>query len=196
MKREELKEQNRRRILQAATELMIQQGIAHTSIKEVSEKSGISFVTMYKYFDSKETLTEEVVYDFQKQHLDQLLEEVTNKDLSFKEMIRVFEKNQQELEELLGPEGFEEFRVFGQKSERISVYFKEMQQQLVTMLIMAGRVSGVIHTKASNQSIMMLVSWLMEYIENRHEELTENQMADLETLFMYGLAGKDEHKRK
>ena len=143
MKREELKEQNRRRILQAATELMIQQGIAHTSIKEVSEKSGISFVTMYKYFDSKEALTEEVVYDFQKQHLDQLLEEVTNKDLSFKEMIRVFEKNQQELEELLGPEGFEEFRVFGQKSERISVYFKEMQQQLVTMLIMAGRVSGV-----------------------------------------------------
>lgn len=61
MKREELKEQNRTQIIEAAKRLFLAQGIQKTSVRQISQESGISYVTMYKYFADKEALVQEVL---------------------------------------------------------------------------------------------------------------------------------------
>ena len=60
VKREELKEQNRTQIIEAAKRLFLAQGIQKTSVRQISQESGISYVTMYKYFADKEALVQEV----------------------------------------------------------------------------------------------------------------------------------------
>ncbi|WP_421016855.1 TetR/AcrR family transcriptional regulator [Furfurilactobacillus rossiae] len=61
MKRNEKKAVNRNKIIAAAYSLMLHNGFQKTSVRDVSRESGISLVTMYKYFPSKDELVHAVI---------------------------------------------------------------------------------------------------------------------------------------
>ena len=56
MNREEKKALTRRQLIDVATRLFQQHGIHNTDLKTIAAEAGVSVVTFYKYFDSKETL--------------------------------------------------------------------------------------------------------------------------------------------
>lgn len=59
--RDEQKEKRREEILQASLDLFISKGYAATKIKDIAEAVGMSVGLLFHYFDSKETLYEELI---------------------------------------------------------------------------------------------------------------------------------------
>jgi len=90
MKRDAKKQKNRQQIINAGRKLMMEKGVKGTSIRLVSETSGISFVTMYKYFDTKSALAEAVVQDLFTAHSNNILAVVGDSQLDFKTKLREF----------------------------------------------------------------------------------------------------------
>lgn len=58
---EQIREQKRTLILQAALELFADEGFHNTSISKIAKSAGISKGLMYNYFESKEALLKEIV---------------------------------------------------------------------------------------------------------------------------------------
>ena len=56
MKRAEKKARNRQLILTTTTEMIYQVGVAKTNLRQISKLSGLSVVTIYKYFADKTDL--------------------------------------------------------------------------------------------------------------------------------------------
>lgn len=56
IRRERKKELNRQKIIAAAKKLFLRKGISATNVRDISTVSGISYVTMYKYFYDKNDL--------------------------------------------------------------------------------------------------------------------------------------------
>ena len=50
------KEATRRRIIQSATELLLERGLRRMSMEEIAERAGVSRGTLYTYVDSKEDI--------------------------------------------------------------------------------------------------------------------------------------------
>ncbi len=57
------KQELRRAILGAAAELFVEQGYEHFSVRQVAERIGYSATTIYLYFENKDDLLFEVVFD-------------------------------------------------------------------------------------------------------------------------------------
>lgn len=72
-KREQQKEARRCAIIEAALEVFIAQGFTAAKLDDVAERAGIGKGTIYLYFDSKESLLEEVVRQtlFPSNHLEE-----------------------------------------------------------------------------------------------------------------------------
>ena len=58
---EEIRENSRKRIMDAALELFANNGYYHTPISAIAKKAGVSTGLMYNYFASKEILLEEIM---------------------------------------------------------------------------------------------------------------------------------------
>jgi len=72
---DEMREQSRAKILEAALELFGSQGYHATSITQIAKQAGISKGLMYNYFDSKEELMEALVFGVIA-HAEEALEQV------------------------------------------------------------------------------------------------------------------------
>lgn len=59
-------------IINAAIKVMIEKGVAHSSLNDIIRASGVSKGGVYHYFPSKEDLLVGVLVDFQEQHLQHL----------------------------------------------------------------------------------------------------------------------------
>jgi len=59
----ELRDNARQKILDGALELFAEAGFHNTSISEIAKKAGISKGLMYNYFESKEHLLREIVFE-------------------------------------------------------------------------------------------------------------------------------------
>lgn len=60
---QELRENAKQKILDAGLELFAEAGFHSTSISQIAKKAGISKGLMYNYFESKEELLREIVFD-------------------------------------------------------------------------------------------------------------------------------------
>ncbi|TCL55258.1 TetR family transcriptional regulator [Kineothrix alysoides] len=67
---EEEKEQIRRRLLEKASEQMLEKGIKNTKISELAKMVGIGKGTFYHFFSSKEMLVMEVMSQWRREKLD------------------------------------------------------------------------------------------------------------------------------
>jgi len=64
----------RRKILDAAGELMIEKGVVETSLKDIAKKAGMSAGTLYYYYSAKE----DIIYDMADQNLKQITDGLLN----------------------------------------------------------------------------------------------------------------------
>jgi AcrR family transcriptional regulator len=59
---------NRRRILEATSQLIAEKGVTNTTVSDIVDRVGISRGTLHYYYKSKN----ELIYDITTQHLDEL----------------------------------------------------------------------------------------------------------------------------
>ena len=108
MNREEKKALTRRQIIDVATRLFRQHGIHNTDLKTIATEAGVSVVTFYKYFDSKDALIGTIAAEQLNTLFDQIMAITNQTDLRFIEKIKAFaqlsQQKQQEIANTFGDE--------------------------------------------------------------------------------------------
>ncbi|GAP02877.1 hypothetical protein FPFC_030570 [Fructobacillus pseudoficulneus] len=196
MKREELKQLNRQKILAAATTLMTQRGIHDTGMKDVSLQAGISIVTMYKYFPTKEELTEEVVLNFYRDRFKPIVDMAEETEATFATIIRAFKREGEDCERVLGEATFREFQRVIKQSKVVYDYLYNTQMAVMSTLIQKGRASGEINTPASDDVLLMVISWIFTQLGQMKTDLSKEQVQGLQWILRYGAAGRPEDQKK
>ncbi|EEU21835.1 TetR/AcrR family transcriptional regulator [Lactobacillus mulieris] len=188
MQREEKKELNRKKIITAAKTLFLTKGIYATNVRDISKKSGISYVTMYKYFSDKNELVNLVCQELIDEAMANAYSKLNNDTLTF------FEKLQQinfeaEFKQKYGPKVWVDFCSYTNNNPELTSYIEKKVNDSWLMIIRVGRKDKFIQASASDEQICNFLSLVLKL---DHKEFKENIDAYWE-LFWYGLAGKEGH---
>ncbi|MFD0897406.1 TetR/AcrR family transcriptional regulator [Loigolactobacillus binensis] len=188
MKRDLKKELNRKLIVDAAYQLMTKKGIQKTSIKEVSELSGISFVTLYKYFKNKDELADAVALLFFKENAQGLQKIAEDDATDFLTKFQEFSLKPKQIQQNLAPDISDEFLQKVNQSAAVQAYAAEWNQQFWRSMIKAGRADGVINSDVADDVIGLFAGMFTQYVSTHVDD--PKLMPQFEKLFMYGIAGK------
>lgn len=191
MKREDKKAETRQRIIEAACELMLKNGIQKTSVKEISDGAGISLVTLYKYFKTKEQITEEFVIKLFDQEMIMPKQGQANSELPFIELFAMYSRGSALARRDVRPEVLMEVSNVIQSSERVKDYIKKRSHAFWQQMIDYGRNRGEIRSDVPDSVIQMQFAMMADFITRaRPEPVSDQEIQQLESLMMYGLAGK------
>ncbi len=116
---EEIREERKALIKEVALEIISEEGIHNTSISKIAKRAGISKGLMYNYYESKEQMIKEIIFD------------------GFNQFIRVFDPNKDGLLTDEEAKYFidEVFRILESNIKYWSLYFSVMLQPKVMLLI-------------------------------------------------------------
>lgn len=189
MKRDLKKELNRKKIVEAAYQLMTKKGIKKTTVKEVSELSGISFVTMYKYYKNKEDLAEAVALQLFKESSQQLQGIAEDDSLGFLMKFQKFGLMTGQIQKSLSSDINNEFMNIFAESNAVQSYASEWNNQFWKLMIKSGRESGEINSDVTDEAIGLFANMFTQYVSTHisNPEL----MPQFEELFMYGISGRE-----
>ena len=190
MKRETKKKINRQKLVDAAFELMSTQGIQETSVKAVSEAAGISFVTMYKYFPTKDDLVMAVVQRLFEKHMTAMMGLAKDQSLSFQERLHAFLRYAANLRDEFSSHVGHEFFEFSHRHPELRTQVNQWQDEFWQLIIADGRRSGLVRGEISDQAARLFIQ-MMEAQAIAEGPLSETMMVQLEDLCLYGLAGKE-----
>jgi AcrR family transcriptional regulator len=89
--RQEIREQTRQALLQAATAEFARQGFERANINRISQAAGFAKGTVYNYFDSKRALMLALIDEIAGAHLDHIREHVAREGGPARRLARFFE---------------------------------------------------------------------------------------------------------
>lgn len=187
------REQKENAILQAALTLFMDAGVQKVSIAEIAAKANVSQVTIYKYFESKENLTQLVL----KFYVDQIWEEQKkqlNSDLPFLDKIKQITFSKSDYANQFNSQFFQYFMndYSTGKSYVEEIYTREAIPRMIA-LFDEGKEQGFINQNMSNEAILVYMQMFKDYLQQKDVSLTVLPMTeDLITLFFYGIVGKKE----
>lgn len=186
MKRDEKKKANKQKIIDAAYILMMTDGVKNTSVRDVAKKSGISYVTMYKYFEDKEALVSEVVLKLFNNYSNQLMD-IVKTDMDFWKKLEAFSKNANQMQKDLNPELFHCFFKVINGTGEVAEHASAVNNELWKTLIKDGRESGAITIGVSDDSIIMFSNMFIRYVNNPANNVTGRYYEEFERLFANSL---------
>lgn len=187
------REQKENAILQAALTLFMDAGVQKVSIAEIAAKANVSQVTIYKYFESKENLTQLVL----KFYVDQIWEEQKkqlNSDLPFLDKIKQITFSKSDYANQFNSQFFQYFMndYSTGKSYVEEIYTREAIPRMIA-LFDEGKEQGFIDQNMSNEAILVYMQMFKDYLQQKDVSLTVLPVTeDLITLFFYGIVGKKE----
>jgi AcrR family transcriptional regulator len=192
---ERRKEQKKENIRRAALELFRSHGFNKVTISDIANKAGVSPVTIYNHFGSKD----ELVLDIVKTQFQTLLgkfQQVMKGELPFVEKLQtiVFDKTA-----LASQFQGEWIQAVVQGNPELQQFIETVYQQELNQLMVdffeEGKNQGFINPELSQEAIMLYLdifrkgifanSNLIANIKN-----SEKLMLDLITISLYGLMGK------
>lgn len=196
LKQAERAEQTRAKILNAATKLMTTQGFKNTNVREISAVSGISYVTMYKYFSSKYDLISAVMKRIADRHFKLLKKHIDTDDENFIETLNNIRTVSDWIEKQTPPFIRNEF-VELLDNPNITLdraYIEQHVHEIITLVVKSGRRKGFIKTKASDQMIVEVLRYFF-FLQHNQLSQTEQQRYELGILLLYGLNGNSDNKK-
>lgn len=191
---ERRKEQKKDSIARAALELFQIYGFKKASINEIAHKAGVSQVTIYNHFGSKEGLVREVV---KKLYID-ILEKfrtIIKGERPFLAKLEtiVFDKTQ-----LAGQYQGELLQKALSRDPEIQQFIESIWQREVNQLMLdlfdEGKKQGYIDPKLSREAIMLYLDIMRKGVFNSPglpDEIKRNPelAGEMTSLFIYGLNG-------
>ncbi len=190
MKRNEKKVVNRNKIIVAAYSLMLHNGFQKTSVRDVSRESGISLVTMYKYFPSKDELVHAVILQMVRESIVHSQDVLEDDSLDFIEKFRQYTADSAKLRANISQAELDEISKIINSSSEIQEKIQKWQDDLGKKLINYGRKTGEIRTSVSDEAIKTFAIMLSQYVTNAPSgTMNEELISQLESLFLFGLAG-------
>ncbi|GIO48128.1 TetR family transcriptional regulator [Paenibacillus azoreducens] len=168
-------------------------------IADIARKAGVSQVTIYNYFGSKEALIREIFLEFMESILDEF-EAVVTGEAALKEKIEFIilqkKKNSHSFHPSVIAELMEndsEVRVMVQKN------YEERSLPLVVELLTKSKANGEISNDISIDTVMLYLNMLYEsshrMLESiQYEEDQEKLIEEMVQVFFYGICGPQTQK--
>ncbi|MGG1554887.1 TetR/AcrR family transcriptional regulator [Paenibacillus ferrarius] len=192
-KRAQLKKE---KIMKATLELLQTEDAKKLKITEIAGKAGVSQVTIYNYFGSKEELIRDVFIAYIRETIDEF-EAYLASEHTLKEKIEhiVFQKKKNSR-----TFGIATMKKLWQEDPVLAAFVKDEYMKkgipLVVRLIEDGKKSGEISKKISTSTIVMYMNMLanqantlLDYVDaNTNMDQLIEEMADL---FFYGVSAHD-----
>ncbi|WP_158630179.1 TetR/AcrR family transcriptional regulator [Cohnella sp. AR92] len=189
---EAIKEKIRRTVM----ELLRESEPKKVRIADIAAKAGISQVTIYNYFGSKEALLREVFLDSVVRATDDF-EAVVAELPTMKEAVQLILVADREVYLTFPPE-FVRQMVLDDKecAAFIESLYRNRVIPLVVRFIEEGKARGEITEKVSTESIMAYIQFMKERMAPMLDLLeksgdTDRFLGDMIHLFFYGISGKE-----
>jgi AcrR family transcriptional regulator len=187
---ERRKEQKKKDIKKAAFSLFQKQGIKEIKIEDLARHAGVSQVTIYNHFGSKEALFREVIKEFVVDEYD-FHKELFHKDLSFKEKMTssILHKTNNVLN--IHPEVIEEMML---NDEDLKLFLADFQSKyaipLIVDLIKDAQTNGEVNPDLSMESVMVYIQLFNNntLISMITGENGKKLASDIFQMFFYGLS--------
>ena len=194
---ERRKEQKKESIRRAALELFKAYGFKKVTINDIAHKAGVSQVTIYNHFGSKDELVRDVVKG---QYLGLLekVREIMKEEIPFPEKLEniVFDKT-----ELASQYQGELLQTALQNDPELQQWLESLWQQdinqLTIDLVEEGKRQGYINPARSQEALMLYLEILRRGVFASSDMLANIEpdiglFRELNFLFIYGLIGKIE----
>ncbi|WP_310663297.1 TetR/AcrR family transcriptional regulator, partial [Lactobacillus jensenii] len=120
IRRERKKELNRQKIIAAAKKLFLRKGISATNVRDISTVSGISYVTMYKYFYDKNDLIQIVCREVIDEVINYAYSQLNNENLTFFEKLHRL-SFKETFEKIYGTTAFIDFSNYINSDKKLAV---------------------------------------------------------------------------
>ncbi len=175
-------------ILQSAYELFSARGIKDVGIAEIAKKAGVSQVSIYNFFESKENLVRQAIFAYMDEKMKES-EMVLESEIHF----------QEKLEKLLfisdeaDRQSSQNFFQFAMNNDRLILkfleeYYQNKTEPFIFRLVEQGKKEGRINRDLSNEALHLYIRAIQAPLAQR--SLSKNVILDLNALFFYGLLGK------
>lgn len=187
---ERRKEQKKTDIKKAAFSLFQKHGLKDIKIEDLARVAGVSQVTIYNHFGSKEALFREVVKDYTVEQY-QFHKALFEKDIPFLEKMKTSILHKTEQVQNIHPEVIREMMLV---DEELRTYLAEFQSAyaipLILKLIKDAQKSGEINPELSEQSIMIYIQLFNNdmLVSSITGENGKKLVSDIFQMFFYGLS--------
>ncbi|MED1863005.1 TetR/AcrR family transcriptional regulator [Fictibacillus nanhaiensis] len=187
---ERRKEQKKKVIKQAAFSLFQKQGIREIKIEDLAKHAGVSQVTIYNHFGSKEALFREVIKEFVAEEYE-YHKNLFEKDISFKEKMTTSILRKTNNLHIIHPEVIQEMML---NDEELKSHLAEFQSKyaipLIVDLIINAQKDGEINPDLSLESIMVYIQLFNNdmLISMITGENGKKLATDIFQMFFYGLS--------
>ncbi len=168
-------ERKQRRILEEAERLFLSLGLRATSVDEIAEAAGVSKVTLYKYYGSKEDLFVECVRRITNRHYAELEAAIAAEATAAMKLASVFRHNIQSRSRYQ-PAFVRDMMGIPHIWERVRVFREAKATALITSILEEGVATGELrdmdlgHTTRLIMSFGDIVPRLYPYEDEREAE--------------------------
>ncbi|MYL61797.1 TetR family transcriptional regulator [Bacillus hwajinpoensis] len=186
------KQQKRKDIMNAAFTLFNKEGIKKVKISDIARFAGVSQVTIYNHFTSKEELVRAVMKEYMNQQF-QIFKESVEEERTFPELVEliVFEKHK--AVQSLDPSLLQEMLTTDEElKEYVDHFYRTQTLPLFVQLLERARERGEINASLSMEAIMFYLNALKTEVQQVPAKTWSERkdfLDDVLQLFFYGLSG-------
>ncbi|KWX76406.1 TetR family transcriptional regulator [Paenibacillus riograndensis] len=184
------------KIMKTTMELLKTWEIKKLRIADIAKAAGVSQVTIYNYFGSKEALISESFKDFVEESLLEFEEEMQQQK-TLKERITYFIFKDKETYSTLDPALVKEI-MFDDEAmyQYIQQQYDDRVMPLMVQMVEEGKASGEISQKVSMEAVLVMIQMYIkssgEMLDSVAKHEDKNQFLDeLFHIFFYGLCGRE-----
>ncbi|MFO8059035.1 MAG: TetR/AcrR family transcriptional regulator [Bacillota bacterium] len=187
---ERRRRRKKERILQAAAELFSRRERDRVTVRQIAARAGVSPVTIYNYFGSKDGLVRSVVTRFTDEQFRRF-EELVERDLSFREKVEKMLLDNIEVNRkyamLIEMIALDDPAV----QELIAEYYETRTLPMLMSIIEQGRREGCLDPGISAEAILTYFNMFAEAVSRPGFLSRDNEKmrADMARLFFGGLLG-------
>ena len=186
------KQQKRKDIMNAAFTLFNKEGIKKVKISDIARFAGVSQVTIYNHFTSKEELVRAVMKEYMHQQF-QIFKESVEEERTFPELVEliVFEKHK--AVQSLDPSLLQEMLTTDEELKKyVDHFYRTQTLPLFVQLLERARERGEINASLSMEAIMFYLNALKTEVQQVPAKTWSERkdfLDDVLQLFFYGLSG-------
>lgn len=197
---ERIKEEKKARIRQAALQLFTEKGYRTVKISDIAKAAGVSQVTIYNHFESKDALFRDLIIGFFESKYSEY-KAIFASDISVKEKLALLFKEKIETVKLFNPELIKHMLVEDTiLRDYIQTYTEKEGIPLLVQLIEEGKRTGEVQPQLSIESVIYFVNMFeASAMHNPEPYIGKDRLPfieDILNLFFYGLFGKPEKQDK
>ncbi len=177
-----------RQILDAAEVLFMKCGVAATAVADIARQAGVSQVSIYNYFGSKEGLLLAVIRRMV-QHYVAIADDIIEADLPFiAKLTRICEMKKREVLSY-NPDFLSVFFQQGEVHQYMMEVYEQESLPRLRRLIVMGKAEGAINPALSDEAVMIYTRSAFDIFEKMQSQVTPAVWGDLISLFVFGFDG-------